>query len=35
MRQRKSGDQLNRNSSPRQAMFGDMPGSLVKYLHPY
>jgi large subunit ribosomal protein L17 len=31
MRHRKSGRQLNRNSSHRQAMFKNMAGSLVKY----
>ena len=31
MRHRKSGRQLNRNSSHRQAMFKNMAGSLVKH----
>ncbi len=31
MRHRKSGRQLNRNSSHRQAMFRNMAGSLVKH----
>ena len=31
MRQRKSGRQLNRNSSHRKAMFSNMAGSLVKH----
>ena len=31
MRHRKSGRQLNRNSSHRQAMFKNMAGSLVRY----
>lgn len=30
MRHRKSGRQLNRNSSHRQAMFRNMAGSLVR-----
>jgi large subunit ribosomal protein L17 len=30
MRHRKSGRQLNRNSSHRKAMFSNMAGSLVK-----
>ena len=34
MRHRKSGRQLNRNSSHRQAMFRNMAGSLaVSYTH--
>ena len=31
MRHRKSGRQLNRNSSHRQAMFRNMAGSLVRH----
>ena len=31
MRHRKSGRQLNRNSSHRKAMFSNMAGSLVKH----
>ena len=33
MRHRKSGRQLNRNSSHRQAMFRNMAGSLVRHDH--
>jgi len=32
MRHRKSGRQLNRNSSHRKAMFSNMAGSLVKHV---